>query len=312
MRRILYIIVALAAFGAGLSAQTASSISQTDWKTRYETLARRVGVSGVGIETLLDKWAATDSLNADLLKARFCYCLDKAEASVQVIPLKQRKYLGADPVLTLKDSTGVEVCYFQDTAYDEEMFSRAMRFIDRAVQVYPDRLDFRVDRISSLLAYEKESPDMALSSLLEVIDQNAKGKYKWVWPGYEKVDDVLFGKMVQEYCASFFATASPASREAFRTVSQKMLASDKKNVDFLSNMGSYHLVKKEYKTAFKYYDKVLKLQPDNYTVIKNCSSAAVQLKDVKLQKKYLPMLVEYGTESEKLSAKARLDRISAK
>lgn len=302
-------MAALAAFCTGLHAQT-SGTGQTDWKTRYEALAKRVGVSGVGVETLLDKWAAADSLNADLLKARFCYYLDKAEASVRVIPLKQRKYLGTDPVLTLKDSTGVEVCYFQDTEYDEAMFSKAMRFIDRAAQVYPERLDFRVDRISSLLAYEKESPDMALSSLLEVIDQQARSRYKWVWPGYERVDDALFCKMAQEYCAAFFTIASPAGREAFRTVSLKMLSLDRKNVDFLSNLGSYYLVNKEYKTAFKYYDKALKLQPDNYTAIRNCSSAAVQLKDVKLQKKYLPMLVKYGTEPEKLSAKARLDRIT--
>lgn len=306
MKRILYAAIGLMALSLSLGAQT------TDWKARYESLAKRVGVSGVGIETILDKWAGVDSLNADLLKARFCYWLDKSEANTQVVSLKQRKYLGMDPILALKDSTGTDVYYFQETVYDEAMFSKAMRYVDKAAKVYPERLDFRVDRISSLLAYEKESPDMALSSLLDVIDENAKGKYKWIWPGYDKVDNALFNKMVQEYCAAFFTIASPVSREAFRTVAQKMLSHDKKNVDFLSDMGSYYLVKKEHKSAFKYYDKVLKIQPENYTVIKNCATASIQLKDVKLQKKYLPMLVKYGSESEKLSAQARLDSISGK
>ena len=64
----------------------------------------------------------------------------------------------------------------------------------------------------------------------------------------------------------------------------------KKDADFIGNIGSYYLVaEKDYKTALKYYDKSLKLQPDNKSIINNALIAARKLKNTKLEKKYLKM-----------------------
>ena len=85
---------------------------------------------------------------------------------------------------------------------------------------------------------------------------------------------------------------------------------DPRNPGFINNIGSYHLVVNEdYKTALKYYNKALKLQPDDYTAIKNCVTIARRQKNVKMEKKYLQMLVQHGSDSDKLAAQARLQQI---
>ena len=66
----------------------------------------------------------------------------------------------------------------------------------------------------------------------------------------------------------------------------------------------------DYKTALKCYNKVLKSHPDDYTAIKNCIILARKQKDLKLEKKYLQKLVEYGNEKDKVTAEARLKALS--
>ena len=56
-----------------------------------------------------------------------------------------------------------------------------------------------------------------------------------------------------------------------------------------------------------YYGKVLKINPKDYTAIKNCVLMARKNKDVKLEKKYLPMLIAVTEDDmERASAEARL------
>ena len=55
------------------------------------------------------------------------------------------------------------------------------------------------------------------------------------------------------------------------------------------------------------YNKVLKKKPDDYAAIKNCVLLARKDKNVKLEKKYLPMLIKVTPdETEKATAQARL------
>ena len=115
---------------------------------------------------------------------------------------------------------------------------------------------------------------------------------------------------MQEYCYTFYALGTPGSYEAFRKLSEAMLGHYPDDAGFMSNLGSYHmLVNKDFKTALKYYNKVLKKHPDDYTSIRNSVLAARRMGNVKMEKKYLQMLVEHGTESDVLQAKGRLEAI---
>lgn len=291
-----------------MSFQALAQTTTADYKARYERLVSKVGVAGVGVETVLDKWAQADSCDVDLLVARFAMYFERSRSFV-VEENPAKKYLGLDPILTLKDSLGVNKYYFQVPVFDDGIYGNAMRNIDKAIKLYPDQLDLRITKATALIAYEKDSPDLASEFLMGLIDEWAAKKYNWKFEGVEKVDQELFSAAMLEYCASFFNTSSPKSLETFKAISERMLKIDKNNVNFVNNLGSYYVKKKDYKKGLKYYDKVLKTAPDNYAAIKNCCNIAIGTKDVKLQKKYLPMLVKYGSESESMSAKVRLESL---
>ncbi|MBR4134166.1 MAG: hypothetical protein IKU04_06550 [Bacteroidales bacterium] len=280
--------------------------------SRYDALVKRVGYSGVGVETLLDRWEKAFPEDPEMLVARFNYYLDKSQSS-QIVAKHQDRFMGAKPALVLKDSLGADVNYFEETFFEDSLFALASSAIDKAVKLCPDRLDLRFAKVTSLVAYEKESPDMATAALSALIDYDGTSHPTWRY-GDEAADSDVFKSGIQEYCASFYAIGSPGSFESFRALSEKMLKYDPKNTLFMSNIGTYHFVaRKDNRTARKYYDKVLKIDPSDYTAIKNSVLMARRDNNVKLEKKYLPMLAKYGADdAEKAAAQARLQALNGK
>ncbi|MCQ2143773.1 MAG: hypothetical protein MJY56_06865 [Bacteroidales bacterium] len=282
--------------------------AQNDFKARYDRLVARGGAAGLGVETLLDSWGAADSLSIDYLKARSDFYYVKS-MSTEVVVKPTKKYLGCDPIFELKDSTGTPQYYYQETMYDERTIGESLRWIGFAIENYPTRLDLRIDRITTLVGYEKESPDMATTELMRLIDDHFRKRVVWDLPGADKVDDGYFADIIQEYCYTFYSIASVSSQEAFRKISEKMNSLCPKETMFIDNLGSYYTVSKDYKTALKYYGKSLKIKPDDLTAIRNSVVITTRQKDNKNLRKYLQMLEKYGNENEKIQAKVRLEAL---
>ena len=82
-------------------------------------------------------------------------------------------------------------------------------------------------------------------------------------------------------------------------LSQKMNALYPESPVFMNNIGSYYMIaEKDYKTALKYYTKVQKKFPDDYTAIKNGSLAAKMSGNQKLEKKFLQALARLKSTEE--------------
>jgi tetratricopeptide (TPR) repeat protein len=305
MKKIVLFILALG-FTLAAGAQNAKSYSE-----KYDKMLGILGPAGVGMETILNGWEKADSTDAKMLKARYLYHFTKSR-STEVVTKETATYLGKEPLMTLKDTLGKDVRYFESPVYDDQVFGKAMQYLDKAITYYPENLDFRFLKAASLMDYEKESPDMTLSLLIELAQQNNENKYKWQFTDVENPDKEFVEAAIQEYCYTFYKINSPSSLEAFNKLSLKMLEFNPKNTTFLSNIGSYYQAKSDYKNAIKFYSKVLKLDPANYPAIKNSCIIANKTQDKKLLKKYLPMLVKYGSEADKLSAQARLDGLNKK
>ena len=283
MKRISAALAALVLVCTALPAQS------VDWQKKYERQVKAVGLSGVGVETILDNWGAADSSSVDYLAARYAFWFDKSHSLV-VEAHDSPRYLGMEPMFELSDSSKSNtVWYYQVDSFDDELFGRALRYLDKAAAAMPAELEYRVWKVSALMLYEKESPDMTLGLILSLIDEDRSTGQKWLYQGEEQDRD-FFDGLIQEFCWNLFNLGTPQAREAFLKVSEKMLSYDRKSPVFMANVGSYLMSVKEYKKALKQFDKVLKLDPDNDTAIRNCVTIARILRDDKLKSRYNPML----------------------
>ena len=281
------------------------------YKTQYNLIVSKLGYDGVGIETILQNWEKVDSTDIEMLTARYNYYFTKSKSS-EVVKKADKKYLGLEPILTLKDSLGKDVYYFQETMFDDEYYSLALRAIERIILFHPERMDMRFTKISCLIDYEKASPDMALIQILKLIDEYPSRRGAWEIPNIN-LDDETFNLAIQEYCYLLYKIGSEPSYKAFKTISERMLEENKKNPVFLSNLGAYHLLSSgDYKAAMKYFTKALKINKADAGAIKNILIIARKTKDTKLEKKYLPLLIKYGNEIDKKSAEARLKALNQK
>ena len=251
-----------------ISLSAAAQLTPEYYKSQYQRQVKVLGPAGVGVETIIDKWERVAPEDGEMLEARFSYYLAKSRYS-EVVRKDQARYLGAKPVVTLKDSLGRPVNYFQEDFFVDSLFARSCTAIDRAIALYPDELRYRFDKISSLVQYEKESPDMALDELLKLIEHNNAAKPSWKLDGAE-ADEDTFIQAVQEYCFDFYRIGTPIGYEAFLNVSTRMSKLYPKNSAFVSNIGTYWLIAKDNgKKAKSFYKKALKLNPEDVAATSN-------------------------------------------
>lgn len=278
---------------AALLLSVSMSAQTSDFQRRYEVLLNRVGPAGVGMETLIANWSKAEPENPEMLTARFYYYLSKAQGT-EVVARDESKYLGMAPVLSLKDSADNDVHYYEVLKYDDALFAEALKAVDKAISVYPQRLEFRFLKANAYMSYERESPDMTLSNLLGLAHDYATSGKTWTYMDGDaqiEVDSELFAELIQDYCVTLYNLGTPSSYEAFLKLSQRMNGYYPKFPSFHANIGSYYMVvAKEPKTALKYYDKALKLDPDAKDIINNAILASRRLKNTKLEKKYQKML----------------------
>ena len=295
-----------------LLGQAQETYSQEEFLRRYNNLAERVGPSGLGVETLLNKWEAAWPDDVHQLLARFAFYFDRSRQS-SVIQLDRDRYLGREPLLPFTDSLGNKKNYFEDFTFDDDLYAQANLAISSAIAAEPLRLDFRMARIDAMLAYEKEQPDMTLMELKSLSDKQYKEHPAWEYEGIGQVSGEQFDALLQDYAVALFRLGSEAGQNAFRDFSLYLLTYRKDDPMLLNNLGSYYLVKKDFKKAAKYIDQVLKKHPDDMTALQNGLLMARTQKNTKLEKKYLQMMAQYGeSETDKKSAQARLDAINQK
>lgn len=291
---------------------TAQEESQADFLRRYNNLVERVGPAGLGVETLLAKWEAAYPEDPQQMLARFSFTFTRCRTS-EVQDLPDSRHLGQQPILSMTDSLGKRHNYFEIYHYDDALFAEALTAIEKAIRAKPWRLDYRMVKTDALLAYEQGSPEMTVADLKALADKHYKEHPVWEYEGMDGVTDDQFKAFLQDYCAAIFRLGTDASALAFKDLSEYLLAYSKDDPVFLDNLGSYYLVKKDYKNARKYFDQVLRKHPSDMTALRNCILMARTAKDRKMETKYLALMARYGdTETERQSAQTRLDAYKKK
>lgn len=263
MKRKILAALTLSVIGLAAFAQTTEN-----YLARYNALVSRVGFSGIGVETLLDKWESADPGDINQMVARFNYYLHKSSRDSVVVSTKAR-YLDMDPLFNAKDTSGVVKYYYNEKVYDPALFAKAISSIDKAIQFDNTRLDVYMMKVNTVISYEKETPDNSKDLILFMLGKYFADKDYWKFPDLVLTDD-NFLEAVQDLCITYYNIGSPQAMLCFKAVSERVLKSRPKAVEFMNNMGAFYAsYAKDDKKAMKYYSNALKLDPQNMVARQN-------------------------------------------
>lgn len=286
-----------------------AQLSRAEYKEKYDRQIRAVGYAGVGVETILERWESAYPDDADMLEGRFFFDLTRARSTKMLRSAKPR-YMGREPVLSLKDTTGAPVYIYEEEFYADSLFNLALGYLDRAANLHPDDFLYRSHLLNAQLAREKEEPMLSVEELDALISYDKAKRPSWTYKGQTTQPD-FFGNVVQDYCRLYFDIASPKSYAAFKRISERMIKLYPSRLEFVTNLGSYwRVAENNPKKALPYYKKVLSKDKDNYLAARNGYLAARSAGDKKFLKTCLETLVRVSPQdSERLSAKALLQSL---
>lgn len=259
---------------ASVCLAAAAQTTSEEYAAKYLRQVNNVGEAGVGVETIIDRWQEAFPEDTDAKVARVNYFIAKSRTTTVVGKPGRQRYLGNKPTLTLKDSTGVDVNYFEEPVFEEEYFSQALTLLDEYMAADPDEARYRFVKINALREYEKEDLTLSEAELVKLIDDRSKGlRFNGEHLSEDETVDII-----QEFLGSFYSVGSPSAYETFLRLSLKMNKLYPKKTAFIDNIGSYYLVAADNpKKALSYYKKALKLNPEDVVALRNSKLATRKL-----------------------------------
>lgn len=230
-------LLAVAALCLATFQSALAQLSPAEYKEKYDRQVKALGYAGIGVETILDRWGSVYPDDTDMLEGRFFFDLTRSR-STKVRRSPKPRFMGKEPLMTLKDSTGAPVHFFEEEFYADSLFAAALRSLERASALKPDEFLYRAHLLNSLIAKEKEQPRLSVEELDALISYDKARSPQWTYKGQEMTPG-FFGDVVQEYCRLYLDIDTPESYEALRRISERMVKLYPARTEFPLNLASY-------------------------------------------------------------------------
>lgn len=172
-------------------------------------------------------------------------------------------------VLTLQDTvTGGPAGYMYQGYFitDSAQVDSAVMMLQKGIRKFPNRLDLYFGLAATYLYIDQ--PDMMIYIVEKAMQQGKKNKGKWLWSADEILPDSIdyMYERVQEDFARFWAAED---LERCERVAQMAVKYYPKRAEYWNNMGAVAMWKNDKKKAMKYFQKALKLNPNDELIKAN-------------------------------------------
>lgn len=248
------------------------------------------------LELHLRDWESRNPNDPEMFIAWFNYYLNSGRSSGMVMEKRDNQPAGSSMAISDPDTGDVIGYMYERTDYEPEMVGRGISYLNRALELYPDRLDIHFGKIKTLEDmgdYEAES--RALQHAIEVSSNIGN---EWFWSDYEAVQDgkAFFIGNIQDYYGHWFNDGGDSAIAAIRSTAEIQMREFPEHPYGYNNMALSHLVKNELKTALPYLLEAEALSPDDYIVINNIARVYYNLGDRESARRYFLRLRDFPNE----------------
>lgn len=250
----------------------------------------------------LKQWEKSEPQNPEVFFGYYNYYIRKGKESGTYIN-KQKKV--SRESLQIKDpETGEITAYLNDDAiYNIEDITKAFEYINKGLEINPDRLDMHFEKIN--LLNEIKDYKNASKTLIKVLELSIKNNNKWLLSDNIKPDDgqIFFISNTRDYYNVWYNANTRESLEAIKDAAALQVKLYPKDIFVYSFLATYYAFRTQYSKALEYLMEAEKINPKDTTILNNIAIIYKYLNNKESARKYFEKIIEYGTESEKEYAK---------
>ena len=245
---------------------------------------------------LLQKWEQQRPDDPDMLLAYLNYYVLKSYKVVSVIDVQPY----SEYAVPLKNKTGDTISYINGIyEYVYEELEPGLKYIDKAIQQTPDRLDYRLSKVNLLRITNQ--PVAIKDELILALQYSYAHQHQWkdgtnalIAEGKEALI-----QSIQEFVQIFYNTQEREIVELIVPINDTILKYDPYNPQALTNLSFAYVALGDMDKSFNYILQAYQLWPNSFIVNYNVAMHYKERGDVENAKKHFNKALEFATPDQK-------------
>jgi|GEM_PF-113964 len=286
-----------------LTAFSTVVFGQTNYE-KFKTLFQEK--DSIKIKGLLSEWEKTNPNDPELYTSAFNFYFSSCKEEILSLQKENPKEEG----LQLADSTGKVAGYLSsNVGYNEGKLDRAVNYIDKGIEKFPDRLDMRFGKIYVL--GEVGDYKKFTNEIIKTVQRSVINKNNWLWTENKKQDEgqKFMLKTVQAYLKQLYDTEDDNLLSNMIQVGETTLKYYPQNIEILSTTAVAFMLTKQYDKAINYLRQAEKIDPKDYIVLNNIAQCYKSKGNKENAIKYYRLTEKYGDEQAKQQARDNIKQL---
>ncbi len=220
-----------------------------------------------GLLLIAKQWEAKHPNDPELYVAYSNY--HSRKAFQELVQMTTEKPEGVE-FLELTDSLGGNGGYlYSEMTVNDSSVQTAVRYLDLAIQKFPNRLDFRLVKI--YLTRESEHWDWMETEIVATLNQSLKLEHRWKSEHNEKIKDAqpFLYSSLQETFYVLFESGLPYAYDIIERSSRLIIQQQDQNVIALSNIATCLMMKEKHLDALTFLNKAYQISPNDIIIVGN-------------------------------------------
>lgn len=285
-----------------------SFFGQNEWQ-QFKLLSENEDTLGQRI--LLENWEKHTLNDAELYVAYFNYFVEKSRSEVLVIgqDLKQNAYMILEMENQDSSKQNRAEYMYKQVSYDDLYTQKAIEWIDKGIERFPNRLDMRFGKIYFLGLLENY--EAFTEQIIQTIDYSAMNQNQWLWSENSPLEQPKERMLssIQGYQNDLYVTSQDTLLYNMQKIAQAVLKVYPDHIESLSNIGAVYFLLGQYEKALTPFYAAYQLNPKDLVVINNLAETYNELGLNIKAEAYYRLLMKYGDKQDKKYAKAKIKQL---
>lgn len=277
---------------------------QTYKEQFYELFSKK---DTAGQRIILNDWNKSDSKDSELFVAYFNYYVNISKKEVLSLGNKPK---GEEYLQIVNQDTTVSnpVGYmYADNYYELTELNKGFDWINKGIEMYPNRLDMRFGKIYML--GKIENYEDFTKEIIRTVNYSNTNKNKWTWTDnkpVEKPESFLLNSL-QNYQLQLYDTEDDRLLDNMKLIAETILKFYPNNIESITNLSFVYMLQEKYEKAIEQLLLALKINSKDPIVLNNIAHSYKQSGDKPNAIKYYELMIKYGNDSDKKYAQKQID-----